>query len=104
MQEIAFTMQLRPGVQAEYQRRHDEIWPELTEALHAAGIREYSIYLNPATDTLFAVQRRLPEHSADQLPALPIMQRWWTYMADLMLTNPDNSPVGTPLERVFYQE
>ncbi len=96
-------MQLRPGVQAEYQRRHDEIWPELTEALHEAGIREYSIYLNPATDTLFAVQRRLPEHTADQLPSLPIMQRWWDYMADLMLTNPDNSPVVALLERVFYQ-
>ena len=97
-------MKLFPGQKDEYKKRHDEIWPELTEALHEAGIREYSIYLNPATDTLFAMQSRLPEHTADQLPSLPIMQRWWTYMADLMLTNPDNSPVVTPLRRVFYQE
>jgi hypothetical protein len=40
---IAFTMQLVPGTEAEYQRRHDEIWPELSDLLKAAGIEEYSI-------------------------------------------------------------
>jgi len=104
MEEIAFTMQLKPGTVAEYQRRHDEIWPELTEALQAAGIRDYSIYLNADSGNLFAVQKRLPGHTADQLPTLPVMQRWWAYMADLMDTNPDNSPVVKPLQRLFHQE
>ena len=104
MEEIAFTMQLRPGVAAEYQRRHDEIWPELTQALHAAGIRDYSIFLDAASGRLFGVQKRLPGHSADALPGLPIMRRWWDYMADLMEVNPDNSPVVNSLTRVFHQE
>ena len=104
MEEVAFTMQLKPGVAAEYQRRHDEIWLELTEALHAAGIRDYSIFLDPASGRLFGVQKRLPGHSAEALPGLPVMQRWWAYMADLMETNPDNSPVATPLVSVFHQE
>ena len=103
MEEIAFTMQLKPGVAAEYQRRHDEIWPELTAALQTAGIRDYSIYLDTARGTLFAVQKRLPGHTTAELPGTAIMQRWWAYMADLMETNPDNSPVVQPLERVFYQ-
>ena len=97
-------MQLKPGVAAEYQRRHDEIWLELTEALHAAGIRDYSIFLDPASGRLFGVQKRLPGHSAEALPGLPVMQRWWAYMADIMETNPDNSPVATPLVSVFHQE
>lgn len=101
MEEIAFTMQLKPGVAAEYQRRHDEIWPELSAALAEAGIRDYSIYLDPASGTLFAVQKRIPDHTVDALPALPIMKRWWAYMADLMDTNPDHSPVVMPLKRVF---
>lgn len=104
MEEIAFTMKLKPGVEAEYRRRHDEIWPELSAALVEAGIRDYSIYLDRATGTLFAVQKRLANHTADTLPILPIMKRWWAYMADLMDTNPDNSPVAVPLERVFHME
>lgn len=104
MIEIAFTMKLKPGVEAEYQRRHDEIWPDLSAALAQAGIRDYSIYLDRSTGILFAVQKRIEEHTADTLPALPVMQRWWAYMADLMETNPDNSPVAVPLERVFHME
>ncbi|GAB4014799.1 L-rhamnose mutarotase [Spirosoma migulaei] len=104
MQEIAFTMKLKPGVEAEYQRRHDEIWPELSAALIDAGVRDYSIFLDRATGTLFAVQKRLDTHTTANLPGLPIMKRWWAYMADLMDTNPDNSPVAVPLERVFHME
>lgn len=104
MQEIAFTMRLKPGNEAEYRRRHDEIWPELAEALSAAGISDYSIYLDRATGTLFAIQKRTDTHTADALPELPIVKRWWVYMADLMDVNPDNSPVSIPLERVFYQQ
>lgn len=103
MEDIAFTMRLKPGHEAEYKRRHDQIWPELARALTDAGIHDYAIYLDRVTGTLFAVQTRLPGHTADALPTLPIMQRWWAYMADLMETNPDQSPVVQPLERVFYQ-
>jgi L-rhamnose mutarotase len=101
MEEIAFTMRLKPGVEAEYKRRHDEIWPELSAALREAGILAYAIYLNPVSRTLFAVQQRSDNHTVNRLPTLPIMQRWWAYMADLMDTNPDNSPVVQPLDCVF---
>lgn len=104
MDQIAFTMKLKPGVAAEYQRRHDEIWPELSAALTDAGVHDYSIYLDRATGILFAVQKRTPSHTADALPDLPIVKRWWAYMADLMDTNPDNSPVTIPLQRVFHME
>ena len=102
MEEIAFKMMLKPGVLVEYKRRHDEIWPELSAALSEAGIRDYSIYLDEPSNTLFAVQKRIPGHTADQLPDLPVMKRWWAYMADLMETNPDFSPVAQPLERIFH--
>ncbi|GAB3262441.1 L-rhamnose mutarotase [Larkinella harenae] len=104
MQEIAFTMQLKPGVETEYKRRHDEVWPELSQALTEAGIRDYSIFLDRTSGKLFAVQKRVEGHTADQLPELPIMKKWWDYMADLMDVNPDNSPVATRLERVFHAD
>ncbi|WP_426059825.1 L-rhamnose mutarotase [Hymenobacter sp. B1770] len=102
MEEIAFTMKLKSGVAAEYQRRHTEIWPELTMALQQAGIRDYSIYLDAASGVLFAVQKRTEGHTAADLPDMDIMKRWWAYMADLMETNPDHSPVVQPLQRVFH--
>ncbi len=101
MEKYAFTMHLKPGMAVEYQRRHDAIWPELVALLHDAGISDYSIHLDPATETLFGVLWRTTPHKMDALPQSPLMQKWWAYMADLMETHPDHSPVATPLTSVF---
>jgi L-rhamnose mutarotase len=101
MQEIAFTMKLKKGFEQEYKKRHDEIWEELSTTLYEAGIRDYAIYLDESTGTLFAVQRRIDENTIDSLPELPIMKKWWAFMADIMEVNPDNSPVAIPLTCVF---
>lgn len=99
-----FTMKLKPGREAEYRRRHDEIWPELARELAAAGVRDYAIYLDRETGTLFAHQLLTAGNTADRLPDLPIVREWWDSMAPLMEVNPDNSPVTKPLELVFYAE
>jgi L-rhamnose mutarotase len=101
MEQIAFTMQLKPDQAAEYERRHDAIWPELVTLLKDSGIRDYSIFLEEATGTLFAVLRRAEHHGMESLPGKEIMRRWWSYMAELMATNPDGSPLTSPLRRVF---
>jgi L-rhamnose mutarotase len=101
-EQIAFTMRLLPGHEDEYRRRHDAIWPDLAAALRQAGVRDYSIFLDAPSGTLFAVLRRAPGHGMDTLPQQEVMQRWWTHMADIMETNPDASPVVTPLHRVFH--
>ena len=100
----AFTMQLKPGFEEEYKRRHDEIWPELSETLARAGISDYSIFLDERTLTLFAVQKLTEDNTAGDLPKLPIVKKWWAFMADIMETNPDNSPVCIPLSEVFHMD
>ena len=104
MKRVGFAMQLKPGKEAEYKRRHDEIWPELSDELHGAGVSDYTIYLDPRTLTLYASQKVADNNSADRLPERQIVQKWWAYMADLMETNPDNSPKVYPLEEMFYLE
>jgi L-rhamnose mutarotase len=104
MEKVAFRMQLHPGQAEEYRRRHDALWPELAELLRDAGIEDYSIHLDPGTGTLFGVLWRRDGHGMDDLPAHPVMRRWWDYMADIMETNPDRSPVVVPLETVFHLE
>jgi len=101
MQRFAFKMKLKPGFEAEYQKRHQEIWPELVQLLKEAGVSDYSIFLDEETNTLFAVQKQSGQSSQD-LGSTAIVQKWWAYMADLMDTNPDNSPVSIPLKELFY--
>jgi L-rhamnose mutarotase len=101
MQRFAFKMKLKPGHVAEYRKRHDQIWPELTRLLKDAGVSDYSIFLDEETNTLFAVQKQAGQSSQD-LGSTAIVQKWWAYMADIMETNPDNSPVAVPLPEVFY--
>ena len=102
MEKYAFRMRLNPGMEAEYTRRHDAIWPELATLLKQAGVSDYSIHLDRETGTLFGVLWRRDDHGMDALPAHPVMQRWWAHMADIMASNPDNSPVAVPLETVFH--
>lgn len=95
-------MKLRHGFRDEYRRRHGEIWPDLVALLKGAGIGNYSIFLDEETDTLFAYQEQSGESSSQDLGSNEIVRRWWNYMADIMETNPDNSPVSVPLEQVFF--
>lgn len=104
MEKYAFKMKLNPGQTEEYKKRHDQIWPELVDLLRVSGIRDYSIYLDEETHTLFGVLWRSADHRMDTMPDHPVMQKWWAYMADLMATNPDQSPVSIPLKPVFYLE
>lgn len=102
MQKHAFKMHLNPGCEAEYRKRHDEIWPELVALLKGAGISDYSIHLDAETNTLFGVLWRSDDHGMDDLPQSPVMQRWWAHMADIMATNDRNEPLATPLQPVFH--
>ena len=97
----AFVMQLKKGFEAEYEKRHNEIWPELSALLKENGVSEYSIFLEKETGKLFAFQHTSGQGSQD-LGQNPIVQKWWAFMADIMETNEDNSPVSTPLREVFY--
>lgn len=103
-EKYAFRMQLNPGEEAEYRRRHDAIWPELADLLRQAGVSDYSIHLDPATGALFGVLWRRKDHGMDALPDHPVMKRWWAHMADIMATHPDRSPVAEPLVTVFHMD
>ncbi len=102
MQRHAFKMYLNDGCEAEYIRRHDEIWPELADLLRAAGISNYSIHLDRETQVLFGYLERREDHAMDDLPNHPVMKRWWAHMGDIMRTNPDGSPVAVPLTETFF--
>jgi len=104
MERVAFKMYLNEGQKVEYKKRHNQLWPELHQLLKDAGISEYSIFLDEETNTLFAFQKLSGTGSSQDLGKTEIVQKWWAFMADIMKSNPDNSPVSKPLEEVFYME
>jgi L-rhamnose mutarotase len=95
----AWVMTLKPGMEALYKQRHDEIWPELVENIRAQGVHNFSIYRHGLT--LFAYLERDAAPSERQ-PIDLVTWRWWESMAPLMETNPDFSPVQEPVEEMFH--
>jgi L-rhamnose mutarotase len=102
MKRIAFKMRLFKGMEAEYKKRHDEIWPELAALLKETGLEDYSIFLEAETGFLFGVLKIADEGKLAALSHHPVMKRWWGYMKDIMETNEDGPPVSLPLQDVFY--
>jgi len=97
-------MKLHPGAIEAYRERHEKLWPELHKLLKDAGLSEYSIFFDEETHILFAFQKQEGDLGSQDLGETEIVQQWWNYMADIMETNPDNSPLTTPLREVFFME
>ena len=97
-----FRMRLNADMTDEYQRRHDEIWPDLVTLLHQAGVSDYSIHLDEETHLLVGILQRAEDHTMDELPHSPVMQKWWAHMADIIETSADNTPVAVPPKRLFH--
>lgn len=104
MKREAFKMFLKPGCKEEYKRRHANLFPELKALLSESGVRNYSIYLDEDTNILFAYQELEGEGGSQDLGGTEICQKWWAYMADIMETNPDNSPISIPLPEMFHMD
>jgi L-rhamnose mutarotase len=98
----AFLLQIKPGAAEEYTRRHNPIWPELEATLREHRVSNYSIHLNPQTNDLFGYAEIESEEQWIAIAQTDICQRWWAYMADIMVTNPDNSPSSAQLEECFH--
>lgn len=101
MPRKAFLMRVHPDQHDEYVRRHNPIWAELENTLLAHGVREYSIFLDPDGGRLFGYVEIDDEAGWNAIAQTDVCRRWWTYMKDIMPSNPDHSPVTTELREVF---
>ncbi len=83
MERIAFTMRVKPDQEADYRRRHEDIWPDMVRALRRAGCPNYSIYMDG--QDLFAYMEvdsftRFKSYMSTSREA----QRWEAHMAPIM--------------------
>jgi L-rhamnose mutarotase len=98
----AFVMEVNPGQEPEYRKRHNPIWPELENTLKAHGVHNYSIFLHAETNQLFAYVEIEDEFRWDRIAKTDVCQKWWAYMKEIMPSNPDNSPQSKELREVFH--
>jgi L-rhamnose mutarotase len=98
----AFRMAVNPQETVEYERRHSPLWPELQSVLRAHGVHDYSIFLDETDGSLFGYVEIEDEARWDAIAQTEVCRRWWTYMRDIMPTNPDDSPRSVPLREVFH--
>ena len=97
-----FKMFLNPGMAEEYEKRHNELWPEMKERIHQYGGHNYSIFLDRETNVLYGYLEVEDEELWAKSADTPINRRWWDYMADIMETRADNSPVCVDFVPVFH--
>ena len=98
----AFTMKLNPGQAEEYEHRHNQLWPEMKDMIHEFGGSNYSIFLDPDSMILYAYIEIEDEERWSKSADQAINRKWWDFMADIMETNPDNSPVAIDLKPLFH--
>ena len=98
----AFKMKLYEGMAQEYERRHNELWPEMKDVIHEYGGKNYTIFLDEQTNTLFGYIEIESEELWKKSKDTQVFKQWWEYMADIMETNDDNSPVSVSLKNVFH--
>ena len=97
-----FKMKLYPGMEKEYEKRHNELWQEMKDMIHEYGGRNYTIFLDKETLVLYGYIEVEDLEKWDKSADTAINRKWWDFMADIMETNPDNSPVCVDLQEVFH--
>lgn len=98
----AFVMSVHPGQEALYQRRHNPVWQELLDILKSHGVHNYSIFLHPQTQQLFAYVEIEDQERWNAIAQTDICRKWWKHMNDIMPTNADNSPMSLEIPEVFH--
>jgi|CryBogDrversion2_5_1035270.scaffolds.fasta_scaffold83835_1 L-rhamnose mutarotase len=101
-----FVMKVHPGNEAEYKKRHDEIWPELVALLKSHGVHNYCISLLPSTNQLVAYVELESEERWNAISEDPICHKWWKYMDPLMpgeeMANGMRKPSGEECKEMFF--
>ncbi len=101
MYKKAILMKVYPDMHEEYERRHQEIWPEMVKGLKDHSVKNYSIYLDEETSLLFGYLEIENIELWSEFTFTEINQKWWKYMKPVMETNEDSSPITRDLKQVF---
>jgi len=100
---ICFTLQVDPGMLDEYRRRHEEVWPEMLEALRDAGWRDYSLFLRDDGLLIGVLETDDFDAALAAMDATDVNARWQAQMAPFFAGLGDRRPDQgmRPLPEIF---
>ena len=104
MTRVCFLLKVRADKIDEYRRRHQQVWPEMLDALRAAGWHNYSLFLRP--DGLLIGYLETPnfEQARARMRDHPVNARWQAEMAPFFesLEQAAADASMAPLNEVFH--
>ncbi|HUI57873.1 MAG TPA: L-rhamnose mutarotase [Bryobacteraceae bacterium] len=105
MSRYAFKLRIKPEAIEEYEREHQQVWPELLAKLKEVGISDYSIFRRGQDLTLYLRVDDF-DRAWDELERDPVNQRWQQLMGRLFEPVPDKKEGErfAMLKEVFYLE
>lgn len=103
MERYAWKGQVKEGALEEYKRRHDQIWPEMSQLLDEAGIRNYSIW-NIGNEMFGYYECDSVEHALWVQEQSPVVKRWDAYMADILTMEKGEDGKQASLRCMFLHE
>ena len=95
-------MKLYDGMEKEYEKRHNELWQDMKDMIHKYGGKNYSIFWDKDTNILFGYIEIEDEEKWNASAETEVCRRWWHFMANVMETNPGESPVSVDLKMMFH--
>ena len=105
MQRVCFLLQLKKDRIEEYRKAH-QVWPEMLDAMHAAGIRNYSMFIRKDGMLVGYFEAENPEQALQALGKTEVNRRWQEYMAPFFDSGTgDLEKGGTEwLEQYFHMD
>lgn len=103
-QRICFQLQVSPDYIEEYMRRHRAVWPEMREALTAAGWRNYSLFMTRSGAVIGYLECEDFEVARRAMGGTEVNARWQGEMAPLFegLSGARADEQMAPLLEIFH--
>lgn len=104
MQRICFLLKVKQDRLEEYKRRHQEVWPEMQEALSRTGWHNYSLFLRPDGLLVGYLETEDFKAAQDGMANEPVNARWQAEMGPFFEALDGQRPdeAMKPLEQVFF--
>ncbi len=104
MERFVWKGRVKPGKVGEYIKKHDEIWPEMIELMHKAGLRNYSIW-NCGEDLIGyyefdGMEKKQNIYSQHK----ELLDRWNAHMGGIMEFEKDESGNVRVYKQIFLMK
>ena len=85
MEKVVWTGHIKPGSEDEYDRRHAQFWPDMQQALAAAGICNYTIWRDGCRLIGYYECEKGAAFAQRVQQENPTVVRWEAHMKDILI-------------------